>query len=160
MADILSRPQCVKSIPLVLLFFRLSKPLKLCLPIEYHIHIWQTPPQLSCYDDFQIWMRFYSGNLYFSKPKLSIMQKLANQYLVSPTAGPENKDNIFVLFFSLLPWIKDLCEAWALSLIMIDSLPTVLHFLVNYFVTVSLKPIKSYLGNLLVNLITAVRFTG
>ena len=44
----------IKSIPPVLLCFRLSKPLKLCLPIEYHIHFSQTPPQLSCYDDFQI----------------------------------------------------------------------------------------------------------
>ena len=32
------------------------------LPVEYHIHIWQVPPQLSCGKTCQIWMWFSKSN--------------------------------------------------------------------------------------------------
>ena len=35
------------------------------LAIEYHVHIWQVSPQLSCGDTCQIWMRFKECNRYF-----------------------------------------------------------------------------------------------
>ena len=38
---------------------------KYMLAIEYHIHIWQVSPQLSCNDTCQIWMRFKECSRYF-----------------------------------------------------------------------------------------------
>ena len=38
---------------------------KYMLAIEYHVHIWQVSPQLSCGDICQIWMRFKECNRYF-----------------------------------------------------------------------------------------------
>ena len=38
---------------------------KYMLAIEYHVHIWQVSPQLSCGDTCQIWMRFKECNRYF-----------------------------------------------------------------------------------------------
>ena len=35
------------------------------LAVEYHVHIWQVSPQLSCGDTCQIWMRFKEYNRYF-----------------------------------------------------------------------------------------------
>ena len=37
--------------------------------IEYHIHIWQVSPQLSCGDTCQLWMWFEEFNKYFCKIK-------------------------------------------------------------------------------------------
>ena len=41
------------SVPLIFLIFSPSS--KHWLPIEYHVHIWQVSPQLSCGDTSQIW---------------------------------------------------------------------------------------------------------
>ena len=38
---------------------------KYVLAIEYHVHIWQVSPQLSCGDTCQIWIRFKECNRYF-----------------------------------------------------------------------------------------------
>ena len=38
---------------------------KYMLAIEYHVHIWQVSPQLSCSDTCQIWMRLKERNRYF-----------------------------------------------------------------------------------------------
>ena len=46
---------------------------KYWLPIEYHIHIWQMSPQLSCGDICQIWMWFEESSVYFCK-----IENLAN----------------------------------------------------------------------------------
>ena len=38
---------------------------KYMLAIEYHVHIWQVSPQLSCGDICQIWMWYKESNRYF-----------------------------------------------------------------------------------------------
>ena len=39
------------------------------LPTEYHIHIWQVSPRLSCGDTCKIWMWFKRSNLYCHKSR-------------------------------------------------------------------------------------------
>ena len=46
-----------------------SQHLKHRLTIEYHIHIWQVLPQLSCSDTHQLWKWFKAPKRYFSKIK-------------------------------------------------------------------------------------------
>ena len=79
MADILSRPQCVKHaimsqtwvtkpISPITVFFPVFPNCKKCwLSIEYHVHIWQVSPQLRCSDNCQIWLWFKDPNRYFNK---------------------------------------------------------------------------------------------
>ena len=52
-----------KPISSVPLFPNFSASPKYMLAIEYHIHIWQLSPQLSC----QIWMRCKGSNRYFCR---------------------------------------------------------------------------------------------
>ena len=65
------------------------------LLIEYHIHIWQVSPQLSCGDTCQIWMWFnrcYYNRKY--KSEISLMEKLINGARVTPTPKFELKKDI------------------------------------------------------------------
>ena len=48
-------------------FHIVSGSWKHTVAIEYHIHIWQVSPQLSCGDTYQIWMLFKASNRYFCK---------------------------------------------------------------------------------------------
>ena len=52
----------ISSVPLFSSFSKLSNH---WLPIEYHVHICQMSPQLSCGDICQIWMWFIGSNMYF-----------------------------------------------------------------------------------------------
>ena len=54
-------------IPLFRYFPNFSTSPKYRLAIEYHAHIWQVSPQLSCCDTCQIWMRFKEWNRYFCR---------------------------------------------------------------------------------------------
>ena len=51
--------------------------LKYCLPIKYHIHIWQESLQLSCSDSCQIWMWFKWSDSCFVKSWLSPTEKIS-----------------------------------------------------------------------------------
>ena len=44
--------------PLFRYFLNFSPSSKCWLPVEYHVHIWQVSPQLSCSDTHQIWKWF------------------------------------------------------------------------------------------------------
>ena len=48
-------------------FPNFSESQKHTLAIEYHVHIWQVSPQLSCGDTCQIWMWSKESNRYFCK---------------------------------------------------------------------------------------------
>ena len=37
------------------------------LAIEYHVHIWQVSPQVSCGDACRIWMCYNESNRYFGR---------------------------------------------------------------------------------------------
>ena len=62
---------------------------KYLLAIEYHVHIWQVSPQLSCGDTCQIWMRFKECNRYFCDIEKcayrEIDERSFNGALVTPT---------------------------------------------------------------------------
>ena len=49
--------------PPFLYFSNFSTSLKYMLAIEYHVHIWQVSPQLTCRDTCQIWMTFKDATL-------------------------------------------------------------------------------------------------
>ena len=69
-----------------LLYSQIFQPLsKHSLAIEYHIHIWQMSPQLSCINTCQMWRWFKEPNKYFWKIKIFLTEKIMNGALSSPT---------------------------------------------------------------------------
>ena len=58
---------------------------KYMLAIEYHVHIWQVSPQLSCGDSCQIWMWCKESNRYLDRVENFSYGKLTNGALVTPT---------------------------------------------------------------------------
>ena len=48
-------------------FHNFSSSAKYMLAVEYHVHIWQVLPQLSCSDTCQIWMWCKEFNRYFDR---------------------------------------------------------------------------------------------
>ena len=84
------------------------------LAIEYHVHICQVSPQLSCGDTSQIWMWYKESNRYFCRIKILLTEKLTNRAFVTPTPG--------------LPTIKEflnlnctLCQGMVLKYIQVSS---------------------------------------
>ena len=49
---------------------------KHCLPVAYHIHVWQVSLQLSCSDTCQIWMWFEGSNFFKIKNFLEKKRKI------------------------------------------------------------------------------------
>ena len=62
--------------PLFHYLLNFSASPKYMLAIEYHIHIWQVSPQLSCRDTCQIWMWCKESNRYLGRIELLLMKKL------------------------------------------------------------------------------------
>ena len=54
------------------------------LPIEYHVHIWQVSPQLSCGDSCLIWMWCKESNRYLSSIKKFAWGKINAQSFSNP----------------------------------------------------------------------------
>ena len=57
---------------------------KQTLAIEYHVHIWQVSPQLSCDDTCQIWMWFRESNRYFCKIENFAYGEISEQSFSNP----------------------------------------------------------------------------
>ena len=58
---------------------------KYCLPVEYHVHIWQVSSQLSCGDTWQTCVGLEGSNKYFYKSKFPKTEKSMNGDLVFST---------------------------------------------------------------------------
>ena len=56
------------------------------LAIEYHVHMWQVLPQLSCSDTCQIWMRFKECNKYFCEIKNFAYKEIDEWSFRNPTS--------------------------------------------------------------------------
>ena len=61
-----------------------SRSPKCMLVIEYHVHIWQVPPQLSCNDTCQIWMIFKECNMYFCEIENSAYGEIVERHFGNP----------------------------------------------------------------------------
>ena len=72
------------SVPLSFLFFIIVQNQ---LPIEYHVHIWQLSPQLSCGDTWQIWMCFQRYKPYFCVNTLFHNGKFSERSFCNPAPG-------------------------------------------------------------------------
>ena len=77
-----------------------------CLPVWYHINIWQVSPQLSCGDTWQIWTWFEVSNIHFCRIKISHNREINKRSFSNPTPG---QYSVFVsrvtLKFDGWPWI-------------------------------------------------------
>ena len=60
---------------------------KYMLAIEYHVHIWQASPRLSCRDTCQIWMRFKEYNRYFCQIENFAYEEIDERSFSNPTPG-------------------------------------------------------------------------
>ena len=70
------------------------------LAIEYHVHIGQVLPQLSCGDTCQIWMWFRECNRYFYEIENFADGEIGEQSFSSPH-----------IWYSILPTLRVLIEA-------------------------------------------------
>ena len=76
-----------------LIFSALSKH---TIDIEYHLNIWQVPPQLSCGDTCQIWMWFKESKRYFCKIENFAYGEINEQSFSNP--HPRSVLNLYTMF--------------------------------------------------------------
>ena len=86
------------SVPLISRFSPLPKH---WLPLEYHIHIWQVLPQLSCGDTCQYECDANNLTGTFAGSKIVLTEKLTNGALVTPTPGARPPVNTMLITLCL-----------------------------------------------------------
>ena len=85
----------ISSVPLFAHFFLLYKKI-----LEYHIHIWQMPLQLSCGDNYEIWMRLKVSNMFFRM--IEIRTGASTQHTSTSTGKSVLEYNIFSIFMFII----------------------------------------------------------
>ena len=77
-------------------FPNFSASLNYMLAIEYHIHIWQVSPQLSCGDTCQIWMWCKNSKKYFSRIENFAYGEINERSFSNPHPSSVNRWQLFI----------------------------------------------------------------
>ena len=79
---------------------------KYMLAIEYHVHIWQVSPQLSCGDTCQIWMKFKECNRYYCQIENFAYGEIDERNFSNPHSWSESLQVYAICLFKYLAFSR------------------------------------------------------